>query len=78
MIESAPDLCTLKKHVAYLIAFKQCIVAKLQKRNLCKPKFDEDYFDNAFMDILKFVKRIHFGAAIKLLQERSSDAYDLI
>ena len=30
------------------------------------------------MDVVKFVQRTHFGAAIKLLQEKSSDAYDLI
>ena len=35
-IESAPDLYALKKRAAYLIAFKQYIVAKSQKRNLCK------------------------------------------
>ena len=78
MIESAPDLYKLKKRVAYLIAFKQYIVGKLQKRNLCKPKLDVDYFDNAFMDVVKFVNRTLLGAAIKLLQEKFSDAYDLI
>ena len=30
------------------------------------------------MDVVKFVQRTHFGAAIKLLQEKSSDVYDLI
>ena len=54
-IESALDLYTSKKRVVYLIAFKQYIVAKLQKRNLCKPKLDADYFDNTFMDVVKFV-----------------------
>ena len=54
------------------------MVAKLQKRNLCKPKLDADCLNNAFMDVVKFVQRTHFGAAIKLLQEKSSDAYDLI
>ena len=78
IIESAPDLYTLKKRVAYLIAFKQYIVAKSQKRNLCKPKLDADYLDNAFMEVVKFVQKTHFGTAIKLLQEKSSDAYDLI
>ena len=77
MIESAPDLYTLKKRVAYLIAFKQYIVAKLQKRHLCKPKPNADYLDNAFMDVVKFVQRTNFGAAIKPLQ-KSLDAYDLI
>ena len=78
IIESAPDLYTLKKRVAYLITFKQYIVAKSQKRNLCKPKLDADYLDNAFMEVVKFVQKTHFGTAIKLLQEKSSDAYDLI
>ena len=78
IIESAPDLYTLKKRVAYLIAFKQYIVAKSQKCNLCKPKLDADYLDNAFMEVVKFVQKTHFGTAIKLLQEKSSDAYDLI
>ena len=78
IIESAPDLYTLKKRVAYLIAFKQCIVAKSQKRNLCKPKLDADYLDNSFMEVVKFIQKTHFGTAIKLLQEKSSDPYDLI
>ena len=78
IIESAPDLYTLKKRVEYLIAFKQYIVAKLQKRSLCKPKLDADCFDDAFMNVVKFVQRTHCGTAIKLLQEKSSDAYDLI
>ena len=78
MIESAPDLYTLKKRVTYLIAFKQYIVAKSRKRNLCKPKLDADYLDNAFMEVVKFVQRTHFGTAIKLLQEKSLDVYDLI
>ena len=30
------------------------------------------------MDVVKFVQRTHFGAAIKLLQEKFSDAYDVI
>ena len=78
MIENAPNLYALKKRVACLIALKQYIVAKLQERNLCKPKLNADYLDNAFMDVVKFVQRTHFGVAIKLLQEKSSDAYDLI
>ena len=78
IIESAHDLYTLKKRVAYLIPFKQYIVAKSQKRNLCKPKLDADYLDNALMEVVKFVQKTHFGTAIKLLQEKSSDAYDLI
>ena len=78
IIESAADLFALKKRVAYLIVFKQYIVTKLQKRNLCKPKFGAYYLDNAFMDVAKFVQRTHFGAAIKLLQEKSLDAYNLI
>ena len=78
IIENALYLYTLKKRVAYLIAFKQYIVAKSQKRNLCKPKLYADYLDNAFMNVVKFVQRTHFGAAIKLLQEKSLDAYDLI
>ena len=78
MIKSAHDLYTLKKRVAYLIAFKMYIVTKSQKRNLCKLKLDADYLDNAFMEVVKFVQRTHFGAAMKLLQEKSSDAHDLI
>ena len=66
IIDSAPDLYTLKKRVAYLIALKQYIVAKLQKRNLCEPKIYADYFDNVLMNVVKFVWRTHFEAAIKL------------
>ena len=78
IIKSAPYLYTLKKHVAYLIAFKQYIVGKSQKRNLCKPKLDANYLDNAFIHVVKFVQKTHFGTAIKLLLEKSSDAFDLI
>ena len=60
MIKGASDLFTLKKRVTYLIALKQHIVAKLQKRNLCESKLDADYFDNAFMDVVKFIQRTHF------------------
>ena len=78
VIESAPDLYALKKPVAYLIVLKQYIVAKLQKRNLCKSKIGAHYLDNVFMAAVKFVQRTHFGAKIKLLQEKYSGAYHLI
>ena len=72
IIESAPDLYQLKKGVAYLIVFKRYIVAKLQKRNLCKPKLDANHWDIAFMEVVKFVQRTYFRAAIKLLQKKFS------
>ena len=78
IIKSTPYLYTLKKRVAYLIAFTQYIVAKFQKCNLGKPKLDADCLDNALMDVAKFVQRFHFEDAIRLLQEKSSDASDLI
>ena len=77
LVESAIDLYTLKKGVAYLIAFKQDIVAKLQKRNLCKPKLDADYLNNAFINVVKFVQKTHFGTAIKLLQKKPLDQWFL-
>ena len=77
IIESALDLNTLKKRVAYLIAFRKYIGDKLQNRSFSVPKFEADYVDNAFLNAVKIIQRIHFGAAIKLLQ-KSSDAYDFI
>ena len=78
LIETSPNLYALKKHFAYLLAFKEFIVAKSNKIKFEKPKLDAAYLNFALMNAVRFVQYQSFGAAISLLQKDTPDDYDQI
>ena len=78
LIDASPDLYALKKRVGYLIAFKQYFVSKVKKLTFHKVKLDATFLDKALLDIVKYVQRRYFGAAIDMLKKNSPDAFELI
>ena len=54
LIETSPNLYALKKRFAYLLAFKQFIVAKSKKVKFENPKLDAAYLNLAFMNAVRF------------------------
>ena len=76
VIETAPDLYALTKRIAYLIVFKQFIMAKFNRVLLSRPKLDAQFLDNALVDVIKYVQRSRFGIAVEFLKSKSPDAFD--
>ena len=60
VIEIAPDLYALTKHIAYLIVFKQFIMAKFKRVLLSRPKLDAQFLDDALVDVIKYMQRSCF------------------
>ena len=75
-IEAAPNLYTLSKRAAYLVAFKQFILVKARKAAFCRPKLDAKYLDNALLDVVKYVQSNYFDAAVNCLNNNSPDEFD--
>ena len=78
LMDVAHDLYTLKKRLAYLITFKNFIIAKSKRVNFQKPTFDTTYLDRSLMYGIKYVQLQSFGAAINLLKRGSSDEFEQI
>ena len=76
LIETAPNLYTLSKRAAYLVAFKQFNLAKARKAAFCRPKLDAKYLDDALLDVVKYVQSNYFGAAVDCLKNNSPDKFD--
>ena len=79
LVERSPDLYTLKKHVAYLTAFKDYFISvKVKRERFKKPLLDASYLKNAFISLVRYVQDICFGPAVKFLQANSSDEFDTL
>ena len=61
LIESCPDLYSLKKRAACLTAFKEFVIAKAKKVILKKPVVDASYLDKAFLTMVNCVQKVCFG-----------------
>ena len=77
LIDTSRDLHTLKKRVAYFVAFKQYLWAKLKEITFLS-RLNANKLDKAFIDIIKYVQQDRFGATVGLLQKESPDALDWI
>ena len=53
-------------------------MAKVKKVPLVKPKIDASLLHKAFLDAVKFVQRVRFGAAVDLLKNMSPDVFNSI
>ena len=76
LIETAPNLYTLSKIAAYIVAFKQFILAKARKAAFCRSKLDATYLDDSLLDVVKYVQSNYFGAAVDCLKNNSPDEFD--
>ena len=77
LIESALNLYTLQKKVAYLIAFVdwfQC--SKVRKNDFINPVLNAAYLEKALLIIVKLVQNKVYGDGICSMQEKSADALD--
>ena len=76
LIKSAPDLYSVKKRFAYLLAFKEFIIAKCIGIQFKRPKLTALYLDRALKYAVKYVQFRSFGAAIKLLRKSTPDDFE--
>ena len=78
LIKTAPDLYSVKKRFAYLLAFKEFIIAKCKGIQFKRPKLIALYLDQALKYAVKYVQFRSFGAAIKLLRESTPDDFETL
>ena len=76
LIETAPNLYTLSKKAANLVAFKQFILEKARKAAFCRPKLDAKYLDDSLLDVVKYVQSNYYVAAVDCLKNNSPDEFD--
>ena len=79
LVESCPDLYTLKKRTAYLTAFKEYFIAvKVKKKEFVRPVLNASYLYKAFVRLLRYVQNECFGSAVEFLKENSPDEFDTL
>ena len=59
---------TLKKRLAYLVAFAKFVVAKFKKGNFQMPDLNAAYLDHALIKTVKYVHGQRLGAAVDSLR----------
>ena len=78
LIESSRDIYTLKKKVAYLMAFISLVISKAKKTNFEKPNLGACYLDRVLLKVVKYDQSQNYGAADEVLKNESPDKFDLI
>ena len=68
----------LKKRAAYLIAFKEFVIAKAKKVAFKRPVADASYLDTAFLNTVNYVQKVCFGAAVDQIKHNSPDQFEAI
>ena len=76
LMQTSFDLYTVKKRIAYLLAFVDLLKAKTKRQTFKKPELNAAFLDRAFLQAIKYVQRQCFGPALELLQNNSPDQYD--
>ena len=69
IIITASDLYTLKKRLAYLVAFAEYVTAKFRGTTFKKPDLNADFLDRALIKAVKYVQSQNFRAAIDVLSK---------
>ena len=70
LVESSPNLYSLKKRIAYLSAFKEyCFTVKVKKRKFIKPVLDASYLDKAFINVVFCIQNVCFGSAVEFFKK---------
>ena len=79
LVESSPNLYSLKKRIAYLTAFKEYFIAvKVKKKEFIKPVLDASYLDKAFINVVSYIQNVCFGSAVEFLKENFPDEFDVL
>ena len=78
LVLTSPDLYTLKKRVAYIRAFMQYFTAKMRNIIFVKPTLDANFLDKALLDLICYVQRNRFRAAVELLKKETPEAFEAI
>ena len=79
LVQRSPDLYTLRKHVAYLTAFKNYFISvKVNKQRFEKPVLNASYLKNAFVSLVRYVQGSCFGLAVEFLKANSPDEFDTL
>ena len=76
LTKTAPDLYGVKKGFAYLLAFKEFVIAKCRGIQFKRPKLTAFYLYQALKYAVKYVLFRSFEAAIKLLRESTPDDFE--
>ena len=61
------DLHTLKKRIAYLLAFVDFLKVKTKSQTFQIPKLNAAFLDRAFLQVIKCVQKERFGLALEML-----------
>ena len=78
LIETSPDLYTLKKRFSYLIVFVEFLVARSRKVPFNKPELNAAFLDHALMKVVKYVQARRFGDVIRPLSQGSPDDFEAV
>ena len=78
LIETSPDLYTLKKRFGYLLAFMEFFVARSKRLSFCKPDMNATFLDRGFVKAIAYVQKRHFGDVIEPLREGSPDDFEAV
>ena len=73
VIQTAPNLYTLKKRLGYLAAFVEFVIAKARKQEFHKPRLNATYLEKALHSTVLYVQRECFCTVSDSLQEGSPD-----
>ena len=76
IIITASDLYTLKKRLAYLVAFAEYVTAKFRGTTFKKLDLNADFLDRALIIAIKYVQTQNLGAAIDVLSKDSPDDFE--
>ena len=77
LMQTLPDLYTLKKRFAYLLAFAELVKAKFKRKPFRKPEFRAASLDRAFVEAIGYVQRRCFGPALEVLNNGSADDFKI-
>ena len=78
LIETSPDLYTLKKRFSYLIVFVEFLVARSRKVFFNKPVLNAAFLDHALMKVVKYVQARRFWDVIRSLSQGSPDDFEAV
>ena len=76
VIQTAPNLYTLKKRLRYLAAFVEFVIAKARKQEFYKPRVNAIYLEKALHSTVLYVRRECFCTVSDCSQEGPPDSLE--
>ena len=77
LMQTSRDLYTLKKRLAYLLAFVELVKAKFKRKPFRTPEFSAASLDLAFVEAIGYVQRQCLGSALEVLNYGSTDDFKI-